>query len=102
VVRAFLGYAVTRPIGIEIGVNAFEGGSGAIDLSALGSMPLSERVALYGRLGALAGDRGGTSLLLGAGLQFNLGESWALRVEWQHFESGNGADVLSLGIMGRF
>ena len=98
--RGFLGYGFTRELAIEAGVTGIEG-SAALDVSAIGSMPLGERVALFGRLGAFAADNH-TGLTIGAGLRFDVGENAALRVEWQRFEGGDGLDVLFVGIMGRF
>jgi hypothetical protein len=98
--RGLLGYAFTRELAIEAGVTGIED-SAALDLSAIASMPLGERVALYGRLGAFAADNH-TGLTVGAGLRFDVGETAALSLEWQHFEGGDGLDVLFVGIMGRF
>jgi opacity protein-like surface antigen len=98
--RGFLGYGFTRQLAIEAGVTGVES-SAALDLSAIGSVALGERVALFGRLGAFTADRY-TNLTVGAGLRFDVGENAALRLEWQHFEGGNGLDVLFVGIMRRF
>ena len=103
--RGFLGYGFTRELAIEAGVTGVEG-SAAFDVSAIASMPLGKRVALFGRLGAFAADGNGsstyTNLTVGAGLRFEVGENAALRLEWQHFEGGDGLDVVFVGIMGRF
>jgi len=99
-VRGFGGYAFTRELAIEAGLTGIEG-SVALDLSTIASMPLGERVALFGRLGAFAADNH-TGLTVGAGLRFDVGENSAMRLEWQHFEGGDGLDVLFIGIMGRF
>lgn len=98
--RGFLGYAFNPTLAVEAGLVGVQG-SGGVDLSALASAPLSERVALFGRLGIVSdGDR--SDLTYGAGLRFDLEEKAALRLEWQHFGASGGGDFLFLGILSRF
>ena len=101
--RGFLGYSFTRELAIEAGLAAIgtsDGSSAVLDLSGLASMPLSERVALFGRLG-VAGDSNRADLTYGAGLRFDL-EKASLRLEWQHFGSDGGIDFIFLGVLSRF
>lgn len=99
--------------------------------SVLGILPLGERWALFARAGVLFADMeldskpiggsvpvidgsdsitfGSDSLLWGAGAQFNWGEHWSVRLDFQRFEnvgedSGAGEadiDLLSLGVLFR-
>jgi len=102
--RGFLGYAFNRQLAVEAGVSAI-GGAGAsaalFDLSAVASAPLSERVALFGRLGVV-GDNERSDAIFGGGLRFDLETSASLRAEWLHYGSRDGADFLFLGILNRF
>lgn len=73
--------------------------SNAITLSLLGTVPVSEYVGLYARLGyaqydtnntgEVAGvpvaDEDGSTPFWGAGVRFNLNEKFAIRVEYQNY-----------------
>src|SRR5258706_16364418 len=52
--RGFVGYAFNHHFAVEAGLSALSSATAitALDLSAIGAVPLAERVALYGRLGA--------------------------------------------------
>jgi hypothetical protein len=64
--------------------------------------PLSERVALYGKLGGFVAGKQ-TGLTFGAGVRFHIGETFGVRAEWQRYEVGGGAgDLVSLGVFFRF
>jgi hypothetical protein len=99
--------------------------------SALGVLPLSKNWELYARVGVFFADMeattsivnssvpiqrrpssitfGSEALLWGGGVQFNWGDHWTLRVDFQRFESvgeDNGAgeadiDLLSFGVLFR-
>src|SRR5436190_524669 len=122
--RLFGGYKFNRNFSIELGTNtlgtvrASSGESAdfdAIDLSALVSLPLANRFAVYGRLGIYAGDTTATStpapavplgpgtpppppprvgwtsgssagLTYGLGASFEMTQNTVLRLEWQRFE----------------
>ena len=103
--RGFLGYSLNDRLAIEaalLGVAASsDANAGALDLSALTSMPLSDRVALFGRLGVV-GDSNRGDVTYGVGLRFDLESKASLRLEWQHFGSDSGIDFLFLGILSRF
>ncbi len=93
-------------------------------LAAMGILPLSDSWELYLRAGvffadselstSFAGSSGSTTFgseatSLGAGAQFNWGEHWSARVEYQRFVEVGGddfatdadVDVLSLGVLFR-
>ncbi|MBU3823399.1 MAG: OmpA family protein [Candidatus Oceanisphaera merdipullorum] len=57
-ISAFTGYNFSDYFGAELGVNRFgqDVDTNALNLSVIGRMPLSERVSLFGELGALAYD----------------------------------------------
>lgn len=103
--RGFLGYAFNRTLAVEAGLVGVAASSdsngGALDLSGIASMPLRERVALFGRLGVITAGGSG-DLAYGAGLRFDVEEKTALRVEWQHYGSSGGIDFLFVGLQRRF
>ena len=103
--RGFVGYALSRSLAIEGGVDAVAATSDATgvaaDFSGLASMPLGERAALFGRLGVVTNGNF-SDLTYGAGLRFDLEEKASLRLEWLHYGASGGADFLFLGILSRF
>ena len=102
--RGFLGYALNRNLAIEGGFNAIGGNgstAGLLDLSGVASAPLSERAALFGRIGVV-GDNERSDAIYGAGLRFDLEDKASLRLEWLHYGANGGADFLFLGILSRF
>lgn len=83
----------------------------ALQLSALGYVPLSTDLQLFGRLGAnrikAEGSAGGfrasdseTKLLVGVGLEYDLSKAVALRVEFQ--KPASDARVFAAGLNLRF
>jgi hypothetical protein len=94
--RFFGGYAVSRAFAVEAGV-AGDGGEAVLDLSAVGSVPLAERAALYGRIGVFGGGKQ-SDFTFGIGLRVDLAEQTAVQLEAQHYN----ADVLWLGLLFRF
>ena len=123
--RLFGGYRVNRNAAIELGYADLGemnfGGtpvnSDAWELSALGILPLGERVSAYGRLGFYRGEaRGGginettTDLTFGLGAQYDVNRNIGVRLEWQRYSDfGGGAfgavsdeDVVWLNAVYRF
>lgn len=109
--RGFAGYAFNHYFAVEAGFNAISsaGANAGFDLSAIGSVPLAERVALYGRFGAYTGEstdghnsRSYTDVTFGFGLRFDVSAQNAWRVDFQHFEGGDSIDVISVGLLYRF
>ena len=100
--RVFGGYHFNRNFAFEGAVLAGERDGGtAFELMGVGVAPLSEHVALYGKLGGFtAGTQ--TGVTFGAGVRFHLGETFGVRAEWQHYEASRGGDLLSLGVFFRF
>lgn len=100
--RIFGGYDFNRHFGVEGAVLTFERDAGtAFELTAVGLAPLSERVALFGKLGGFVADQQ-TGLTFGAGVRFTITEAFGVRAEWQHYEASGGGDLVSLGVFFRF
>lgn len=124
-----LGYgsiAETQVNGTQIATGAtavWEGTLKAFDVSILPTLPLSDRLAIFGRLGIYRAQleaRGtigapfdlsdhGSGWTFGAGLRFDVARAFAVRAEWQRYDSvGGGAvgqvdvDYLNLGLELRF
>jgi OOP family OmpA-OmpF porin len=87
----------------------------AAGLSALGILPLSERVSVYGRLGMLevktrtqieggmaaVEDDDETELHVGIGALFNLARDWGVRLEYERLNDTK-IDLISIGVQYRF
>ena len=138
--KFFGGYQFTPNFALELGyhdlgaVKASNGDTAnlsALELSAVGSLPLANRFAVYGKLGVYNGESqvdavpvpainppppstgwtGGsnTDLTFGIGARYELTNAVAVRAEWQRFPGLGGSrrpeldvDVLSIGALLRF
>jgi len=96
----------------------------AFEVVAVGTLPLADRFALYGKAGFYRGDvdaradtvlvsgsasESNTDLTFGAGVRFDFSERAAVRLEWQRYPDMGGddtgeddVDLLSVGIIFRF
>jgi len=79
----------------------------AWSLSVTGSIPITERFDLFGKVGiahwdlsfdgiSSAFDTSDEDLLYGAGLRWVMGERWKLSVEYEHIEFG--VDTVGIGV----
>lgn len=121
--RLFGGYQMSRNLGWELGyaylgdvdTPAVQRTNKALDFSAVLTLPINERFAFLGRLGAYRSQvelhpastsAHNTSFTWGLGMRFALFRWLAVRAEWQHYPNlGNDAtgkddvDLLTLGIV---
>jgi len=131
-----VGYDFNKNVGIELGYTSFgkfvetssdsislTQKSNAVTLSVIGTLPVNEMFAVYGRFGyarydtnnsgTVEGvpvkDENGNSPFWGAGVKFNLNEQFALRLEYQDYRdlsdsAGRKDDVQGLfgGVTYRF
>jgi len=123
--RLLGGYQVNRNWAVELGYHDLGQhniagaplDSTAWELVGVGRLPLNERFAAYGKLGAYrSSSRGGgfdekqNDLTFGAGFEYGLSQGLAARLEWQRYRDiGGGAigqsadlDVISVGAVYRF
>ncbi len=142
--KLFGGYQINRNFAVEAAYNDFgkAKANGTIsgvsvdataeatawELTAIGSWPIANRFAVYGKLGVYYGDlksnatatSGGatgtgsakdtnTDLTFGLGASFDLTRNVSLRAEWQRFNDMGGndtgksdVDMLSIGALYRF
>ena len=123
--RLLGGYQLNRNFAVELGyhdlgqhnIRGAPLDTTAWEVVGLGGLPLGERFAAYGKLGAYRSDsRGGgfderqNDLTFGAGVEYALSRNLSARGEWQRYRDiGGGAspgvadlDVYSLGVMYRF
>jgi OOP family OmpA-OmpF porin len=118
----FAGYQFNRNIGAEIGYHDLGSVStplGSIDgtaleLVAVGSLPLTTNFSAYGKLGGYRGKLEGlgssntnNDLTYGLGLQYDFARNIGVRGEWQRYQdmgTGNGVDVdvMRVGALFRF
>ncbi|MFD1008296.1 OmpA family protein [Oceanisphaera ostreae] len=94
VISLFTGYNFNEYFGAELGFNYFgaDADTKALNLSAIGRLPLSERVSLFGELGALgwdtdagAGDDG-VSPLAGVGLTYRASDLVDVQARYRRIE----------------
>ena len=123
--RALLGYQANRNFALELGyhdlgkhnIAGFPLESTAVEVLAVGRLPLNEQAALYAKLGGYrSNSKGGGAnetqhdLTFGIGFEYALSNNLAARAEWQRYVSmGGGAigqtgdlDVYSVGAIFRF
>lgn len=124
-----VGYDFNKNVGIELGYTSFgrlfdttedsirlTQKSSATTLSLLGTLPLNDAFAIYGRLGyarydtnnsgSVEGvpvkDEHGNTPFWGAGLKFNLNEQFALRLEYQDYKDLSDAQGRDDDVQGLF
>lgn len=126
--RLFGGYQMNRNFGAEVGYSDFGKAeasntlgrssveANALDLVAIGSLPIIDRLSAYGKLGVYRGtlksggtDRSNNDLTFGLGAQYDLLRNVGLRTEWQRYKDMGGGDfgksdidVLNVGLLYRF
>ena len=123
--RLLLGYQANRHFALEFGyhdlgkhnIAGFPLESNAVEVLAVGRLPLNEQAALYGKVGGYRSEsKGGGAnetqhdITFGVGFEYALSNNIAARAEWQRYRSmGGGAigqsgdlDVYSLGAVYRF
>ena len=118
-IRILGGYQVNRNIAAEFGytdLGSVAGGSAkgkAWDLVGVGSIPLADKFAVYGKLGfawsevkGFGQNESSLELTYGVGVSYDFSPTVAFRGEWQKYpDAGDGAtdiDVLSIGVIFRF
>lgn len=130
--KAFAGWQFNRYIGIEGGyvdlgrAKASVPGvvltakARGVELVAVGSVPLSDRFALYGKAGGIrsrvsvngpgvSGSETSTDFTFGAGVRYNFVRNFGARLEWQRYLNVGGGsvgddtiDMFSLGLLYNF
>lgn len=120
--KLFLGGNVNQNLGAEIAYIDFGGvtdvgynvDSTAMTLSAVGTLPLTEQLGLFGKLGfgswkfdaGTKGKNTGTDLAWGMGAQFTLSNKVALRAEYESVNTGEyligDLSITSLSALVRF
>ena len=106
-IAIFLGRQLNQYFATEVGYTSIgdlnDGDRGrsndltGIETSALGFLPVSSKVSVFGRLGYWSWDTdfaSGEDLLYGAGIEYNPNERFQLRLEAKRYElDGNDADI---------
>jgi opacity protein-like surface antigen len=115
--RLFAGYQLTRRWSVEAGYHQLGEVKGpnnssveskAIEGLALYALPLSERFALYGKLGAYRGSQQGSGVFAGPkvqnsgvtygwGVQYDAFRNVSFRAEWQDYPRMGGGPTLPKG-----
>jgi OOP family OmpA-OmpF porin len=122
--KIFGGYQFNPYFGLEAGyadLGRFDSAVGNVEgdgayVDAVGTWPLGSSLSLLGRVGAfngkldnsLLGSERATNVKYGAGLQYDLSKSTALRGEWERYRfdapggSSANTDMYSIGVNYRF
>jgi OmpA-OmpF porin, OOP family len=122
--RILGGFQFNKFFAVELGYYDFgEASSGAatleaeaFELVAVGSFHFTDRLSVYGKLGAYQGtlegagaDEDSTDLTYGIGLRWDFTKRLGVRGEWQRYEALGGGnlvetdvDVLSIGLIFQF
>ncbi len=121
--KLYGGYAINPNFSVEAGVArlgkvtsaAGEVKGGGLFVDAVGVLPLANNFSLLGRLGVfngmldstLAGDDRGTSVKVGAGVQYAIDKNISVRGEWERYRFDAlgvkpNADLYSVGLNYRF
>jgi OOP family OmpA-OmpF porin len=127
----FAGYQVNRNFGVEFGYADLGKFSGSVpgisvtgevtgfELSAVGTLPIDQKFALYGKLGffmwdvdvrgsaggfGFSGSDDGTDPTLAIGARYSFTRNVAMQVQWQrYFDVGDSdIDVIGVGLLFRF
>jgi OmpA-OmpF porin, OOP family len=100
--KLFGGYQFTPNFALEVGaanLGSVSSASGDLDgravfLDAVGSLPLSDRWSVLGRIGVAQvnantsfGDDSGNGLKVGLGAQYSLSNKVAIRGEWERYQA---------------
>jgi OmpA-OmpF porin, OOP family len=117
-VNVYGGYAINPNFSLEAGAMTLGKTQGALGdakasggyLDAVGTFPVAPRVSVLGRVGYAnakiktdLGDDSGDGVKFGAGLQYDLNATTALRTEWTRyridaFNANNNIDQFSVGV----
>jgi OOP family OmpA-OmpF porin len=131
--KILAGYQFNRHLAVELGytnlgeVSATDGidtvtvEATAIELVAVGMMPLANNFSIYGKIGMYRGDteadvtglpsvsESNTDLTFGLGVRYDFTRNLSARAEWQKYTDVGGGDigesdidVISLGVLFRF
>jgi len=121
--KLYGGFQFNKFLGAEVGYVDFgsfpatAGSSGnlsatAYTLAAVGTLPLGESFALYGKAGVwmwkqdstIAGtaNTDGSDLFIGAGARFNLNKNWGLTLDVEQYDSDNSVTMTSFGVRYKF
>jgi len=126
-VRGELGYQFSNNLSAELGYTSFgtlfnasnnninaKQDANAWTASVLGTIPVTERFGIFGRLGyarynvnnsgtvqgVLVVDKDSTKPYYGAGVKFDLSSSWMLRTEYQRYTNISGVDGTKDNVQG--
>ncbi len=124
------GYTFTRFLGAEgsyrdlggaketIGTTTIRTDASSIDVFGVGILPVGEKFDVFAKagfarvevdatisdplFGTISASDSGNELALGVGFNFKIGEKFALRAEYETFDTADSMDVISAGAIWRF
>lgn len=124
------GYTFTKHVGVEgsyrdlggasetIGTTSIGVDASSLDVFGVGILPIGEKFDVFGKagfsrvemeasvsdplFGTVTASDTGNELALGAGFNFKLGEKFAIRAEYETFDTAENIDVISAGAVWRF
>lgn len=121
--KIYGGFQFNKYLGAEVGYVDFgkfdvtAGSTGdlsatAYTVAAVGTLPLNESFALYGKVGmwmwksksSIPGTTGddGTDIFYGAGVRYNFNKNWGLTLDVEQYDSDDSVTMTSLGVRYKF
>jgi Outer membrane protein beta-barrel domain len=107
------GYKFHPNVAAEVGYGMLYDKGGvevtALEVVALGMVPIANQLSLIGKLGfanvdveAAGASDDKTELTWGVGVQYDLNRNLGLRALWQRYETDDAIDYLAIGVTWRF
>lgn len=121
--KVFGGFQFNKHLGAEVGYVDFgkyavtSGSTGDLSVTAftfagVGTLPLNESFALFGKVGMWAWDSkssipgttgtNGSDVFFGAGARYNLNRNWGLTLEIEQYDSDDSITLTSVGVRYKF
>jgi OOP family OmpA-OmpF porin len=121
--KIYGGFQFNKHLGAEVGYVDFgkfpvtAGGSGdlsatAYTLAGVGTLPLNESFALYGKVGlwmwksksSIPGTTGtdDSDVFFGAGVRYNLNKNWGLTLDLEQYDASDSITMTSIGVRYKF
>ena len=108
--KIFGGYQFHRNVAAELGISRLYDKGGAkveaLELVAVGILPIADKLSLTGKLGFANVDvtpgEDKTELTFGIGAQYDFTRNLGVRAGWQRYNTDDEIDFISVGVLWKF